>query len=92
MIKPSPEAVERIRKRLAEEMRRLRGSNARAVIARMNPIIRGWSATDPGLPIEEVIAAVDAVLTSPAVARDLAAALTADPAALIAARRRWSPG
>jgi len=44
LIKPSSEAIELIRKRLAEEMRRLRGSNARAVIARMNPIIRGWSA------------------------------------------------
>ena len=36
-------AVKRIRKRLAEEMRTLRGANATAVIARLNPIIRGWA-------------------------------------------------
>jgi RNA-directed DNA polymerase len=44
LIKPSPTAVKRIRKRLATEMRTLRGSNAAAVIARLNPIIRGWAA------------------------------------------------
>jgi len=44
LIKPSPKAVKRVRNRLAEEMRALRGSNAGAVIARINPIIRGWSA------------------------------------------------
>jgi len=44
LIKPSTAAIRRIRERLAEEMRGLRGSNARAVIARLNPIIRGWAA------------------------------------------------
>jgi len=44
LIKPSKAAIRRLRKRLATEMRRLRGSNARAVIARLNPIIRGWAA------------------------------------------------
>ena len=43
LIKPSHAAVKRIRKRLAEEMRTLRGANASAVIARLNPIIRGWA-------------------------------------------------
>ena len=44
LIKPSKDAVQRIRKRLTVEMRALRGSNADAVIAKLNPIIRGWSA------------------------------------------------
>jgi RNA-directed DNA polymerase len=44
LIKPGTTAVKRIRKRLATEMRALRGSNAAAVIARLNPIIRGWAA------------------------------------------------
>jgi hypothetical protein len=44
LIKPSKSAVLRLRKRIAAEMLTLRGSNARAVIARLNPIIRGWSA------------------------------------------------
>jgi len=43
IIKPSRAAVKRIRKRLATEMRTLRGANAAAVIARLNPIIRGWA-------------------------------------------------
>jgi RNA-directed DNA polymerase len=44
LIKPSKAAVQRHRKRLAAEMLALRGANAKAVIARLNPIIRGWSA------------------------------------------------
>jgi RNA-directed DNA polymerase len=44
LIKPSKAAVQRHRKRLAAEMKALRGTNAPAVITRLNPIIRGWSA------------------------------------------------
>jgi RNA-directed DNA polymerase len=44
LIKPAKAAVARFRKRLAAEMRSLRGANALAVIGRLNPIIRGWSA------------------------------------------------
>ena len=43
LIKPSTAAIRRLRKRLATEMRALRGSNAGAVLARLNPIIRGWA-------------------------------------------------
>jgi RNA-directed DNA polymerase len=44
LIKPSTGAVKRIRKRLSDEMRALRGANASAVIRTLNPIVRGWSA------------------------------------------------
>jgi RNA-directed DNA polymerase len=44
LIKPSKAAVRRFRERLTTEMRALRGANAPAVIARLNPIIRGWAA------------------------------------------------
>jgi len=44
LIKPSKAAVQRFRERLTAEMRSLRGANAHAVIARLNPIIGGWSA------------------------------------------------
>jgi RNA-directed DNA polymerase len=44
LIKPAKAAVRRIRERLRTEMRSLRGANARAVIARLNPIVRGWAA------------------------------------------------
>jgi RNA-directed DNA polymerase len=41
LIKPSKAAVRRLRERLAAEMRILRGGNAMAVIAALNPVIRG---------------------------------------------------
>jgi RNA-directed DNA polymerase len=41
LIKPSQAAIRRVRERLASELRTLRGGNAMAVIARLNPIIRG---------------------------------------------------
>jgi RNA-directed DNA polymerase len=44
LIKPSKAALVRLRKRLSAEMRALRGLNAEAVLTRLNPVIRGWSA------------------------------------------------
>jgi RNA-directed DNA polymerase len=44
LIRPSKAAVRRIRERLRSELQALRGSNAQAVIRRLNPIIRGWAA------------------------------------------------
>ena len=44
LTKPSKEALRRIRERLSAEMTALRGANADAVIARLNPIITGWAA------------------------------------------------
>jgi RNA-directed DNA polymerase len=44
LTKPSKDALRRIRRRLSAEVRSLRGGNADALIARINPIITGWSA------------------------------------------------
>jgi RNA-directed DNA polymerase len=44
LIKPSKAAVRRLRERLATEMKALRGANIAAVLKRINPIVRGWSA------------------------------------------------
>src|SRR5262249_37714264 len=44
LIKPSVKAIKRIRKRLTKEFRALRGANVAAVLARINPITRGWVA------------------------------------------------
>jgi RNA-directed DNA polymerase len=49
LIKPSKAAIRRHRQRLAKEMRKLRGSNARAVIATLSPIIRGWTTYHRGM-------------------------------------------
>jgi RNA-directed DNA polymerase len=60
LIKPSKAAIQRHRKRLAAEMLALRGSNAEAVIARLNPIIRGWSAYYRGVASRRVFSSLDA--------------------------------
>ncbi len=44
LIKPSVTAIKRVRKRLAKEFHALRGANVAAVLAKINPIIRGWVA------------------------------------------------
>jgi RNA-directed DNA polymerase len=44
LTKPSNDALRRIRKRLSAEVKALRGANADAVIAKLNPIIAGWAA------------------------------------------------
>jgi RNA-directed DNA polymerase len=59
LIKPSKAAVRRIRERLRTEMRSLRGTNAQAVIARLNPIVRGWSAYYRTAVSSEIFVALD---------------------------------
>ncbi len=59
LIKPSKAAVRRIREQLRTELRPLRGTNARAVIMRLNPIIRGWAAYDRGVVSSKAFSALD---------------------------------
>ena len=59
LIKPSKAALQRIRERLRTELRSLRGTNAQAVIARLNPIIRGWSAYYRTVVSSETFTALD---------------------------------
>ena len=44
LTKPSKKAMRRIRERLSAEAIAMRGANADALIARLNPIITGWAA------------------------------------------------
>jgi RNA-directed DNA polymerase len=44
LIKPSKAAIRRVKRKLAAQMRRLRGQNASAVLAAINPILRGWAS------------------------------------------------
>jgi RNA-directed DNA polymerase len=44
LTKPSTAALRRIRERLTAEVLALRGTNAEAVVAKLNPIIKGWAA------------------------------------------------
>lgn len=59
LIKPSNAAVRRIRERLNAEVNSLNGSNAAAVIRRLNPIIRGWAAYYRSVVSKEVFANID---------------------------------
>jgi RNA-directed DNA polymerase len=59
LIKPSKAALRRHRERLAAEMKALRGANSAAVLARLNPIIRGWSAYYRAVVSSEAFAKLD---------------------------------
>jgi RNA-directed DNA polymerase len=59
LIKPSKAAIKRIRERLRTEIRSLRGASAQAVIARLNPIVRGWAAYYRTVVSSEIFTALD---------------------------------
>jgi RNA-directed DNA polymerase len=59
LIKPSPSALRRVRERLRTEMSSLRGANAGAVLRRINPIVRGWSAYYRTVVSSETFTALD---------------------------------
>jgi RNA-directed DNA polymerase len=59
LIKPSKAAVRRLRERLAAEMKALRGANIAAVLTRLNPIVRGWSAYYRTVVSSKVFARLD---------------------------------
>lgn len=59
LVKPSKAALKRIRERLRTEVRSLRGANAEALISRLSPIIRGWSAYYRTVVSSESFAALD---------------------------------
>jgi RNA-directed DNA polymerase len=59
LIKPSEAAIRRVRERLAAETRTLRGGNAMAVIATLNPVIRGWAAYYRGVVSSGTFSSLD---------------------------------
>lgn len=59
LIKPSKAALRRIRERLRREVKALRGANAAAVLYKINPIIRGWSAYYRTVVSSEIFTALD---------------------------------
>jgi RNA-directed DNA polymerase len=59
LTKPSKAAIRKHRQRLADETRKLRGSNARAVIATLSPLIRGWTTYHRGMVSSEVFSSLD---------------------------------
>jgi RNA-directed DNA polymerase len=59
LVKPSKTAVQRIRHRLAAEVKALHGANAEAVITKLNPVIRGWAAYYRTVVSKEIFSALD---------------------------------
>ena len=59
LIKPSKAAVQRIRSRLAVEVKALHGANAEAVINKLNPMIRGWAAYYRTVVSKEIFSGLD---------------------------------
>ncbi|WP_316738469.1 group II intron maturase-specific domain-containing protein [Streptomyces mirabilis] len=59
LIKPSRAAQRQIRERLSTEMVALRGANAGAVLKKINPIVRGWSAYYRTVVSSEIFTALD---------------------------------
>ena len=62
LIKPSKKAVRRVRNRLREEVRALRGAPPLAVLRALNPIVRGWSAYYRTVVSKEVFVSLDSYL------------------------------
>jgi RNA-directed DNA polymerase len=62
LTKPSKAAIQRFRERLRTEFRALRGANAAAVIAKINPITRGWSAYYRGVVSSRIFSSLDSHL------------------------------
>lgn len=59
LVKPSKEAIKRVRSRMKAEMKALNGSNTTAVMLKLTPIIRGWSAYYRTVVSSRVFAALD---------------------------------
>lgn len=59
IIKPSKAAISRVKRKLAAEMRRLRGTNVTAVLVAIVPIARGWSSYYRGVVSKNVFSDLD---------------------------------
>jgi RNA-directed DNA polymerase len=59
LIKPSKAAIRRIRQRLRTEIRSLRGAPTVEVLARLNPIVRGWAAYYRHVVSSEIFTSLD---------------------------------
>lgn len=60
LIKPSKQAVKRVRERLRSEVTALRGANSGAVVKKLNPIIKGWATYYRTVVSKETFKSLDA--------------------------------
>jgi RNA-directed DNA polymerase len=59
LIKPSAQAIKRIKERLSAIMGALRGANVKAVLREIIPVLRGWAAYYRGVVSTEVFSMLD---------------------------------
>lgn len=59
IIRPSKDAVRRLRDRLRTEVQSLHGSNASAVVRRLTPVIRGWATYYRGVVSSATFSSLD---------------------------------
>ncbi|MEW1722557.1 group II intron reverse transcriptase/maturase [Streptomyces sp. NPDC093109] len=59
LVTPSKEAAVRARARIRDEIKKLHGANAAALISALNPYIRGWSTYYRGASSSETFAELD---------------------------------
>jgi RNA-directed DNA polymerase len=62
LIKPSKAAIKRVKRRLAAEIRALRGANAAMILTTINPITRGWANYYRGAASSRTFAGLDRYL------------------------------
>jgi RNA-directed DNA polymerase len=59
IIKPGKAAVSRVKRKLSDEMRRLRGTNAAAVLGAIAPVVRGWASYYRGVVSKKTFSNLD---------------------------------
>lgn len=64
-IKPSQEKIKDLALRLGNVIRQNRGISQRALIEKLNPIIRGWANYNRGAVAKEIFAYLDTILAFP---------------------------
>jgi RNA-directed DNA polymerase len=59
LIKPSKEAVQEIRQKLRAQWEKAQGTNVRSVLAKLNPIVRGWANYHRTAVAKEIFSSLD---------------------------------
>src|SRR6266702_8671202 len=59
LIKPSKEAVQDVQKKLKDQWHKAQGTNVKAVLAKLNPIIRGWANYFRTAVAKEIVSSLD---------------------------------
>ena len=59
LIKPSKQSVQEVQKKLQDQWHKARGTNVQSILAKLNPIIRGWANYFRAVVAKEVFNQLD---------------------------------